>query len=316
MHFQLTRSFLFLAPKENGGCWGNPEISLEGPRSPQLQSERNTTLITACTWRDNDSGLFMGSWTHAPEGRMSPQYKYWRLLQDSGSNQRQRPTLDTREDETVRRWERLRVKAEVRAGTAEKHSCGLHWPSCCPWPLSAAGWIFMLSFLVKARGGRTWISKQPRLFPHPEHNFTVSASPCGQRCVGLPAGRAPGLASSVPGLWEPSFWHVSKASQAAWCSSWAGELQTHQKHTHGGVESTAVLSVTFPNEVCETVKICYFRTFSAPPDHFSIVTSLPFYAKCEIHCSVSQQCAVGHSSARQFWRPEKREVWAQASGRA
>lgn len=36
VQFRLTRSFPFLAPKENGGCSGNPEISLEGPSSLQL----------------------------------------------------------------------------------------------------------------------------------------------------------------------------------------------------------------------------------------------------------------------------------------
>lgn len=49
MQSQLTRSFLFLALKENGGYSGNPEISLEGPSSLQLSSVRNTKQITACT---------------------------------------------------------------------------------------------------------------------------------------------------------------------------------------------------------------------------------------------------------------------------
>lgn len=34
LQFQLTRSSLFLAPRESGGCSGNPGISLEEPHFP------------------------------------------------------------------------------------------------------------------------------------------------------------------------------------------------------------------------------------------------------------------------------------------
>lgn len=34
LQFQLTRSSPFLAPRESGGCSGNPGISLEEPRFP------------------------------------------------------------------------------------------------------------------------------------------------------------------------------------------------------------------------------------------------------------------------------------------
>lgn len=50
----------------------------------------------------------------------------------------------------------------------------------------------------------------------------------------VPAGRAPDLASSAPGLWEPSFLHVSKGSQVALCSSLAGGVLKYQlKYVYG-----------------------------------------------------------------------------------
>lgn len=54
------------------------------------------------------------------------------------------------------------------------------------------------------------------------------------QCVRVPAGRAPDLASSAPGLWEPSFLHVLKGSQVALCSSLAGGgLKYHLKYVYG-----------------------------------------------------------------------------------
>lgn len=49
-------------------------------------------------------------------------------------------------------------------------------------------------------------------------------------CVWAPAGKAPGPASSAPGLWEPSFWHALRGFQAAWCSSLAVKKKKNSQH--------------------------------------------------------------------------------------